>query len=213
MVKKILLTVLAIVVIAIIGLAVFFFFAMKGPDLAKYQYLKDPQITQKPNQKMLVVEAKGDPNTVGAKAFALLFRAYFKTVKGGKMQIPQARWPQDLGTSTDQWLGQYGLPLPESVNKLPEIKTDPEFKLYITEWEYGMVAEILHIGPYSKEAPTIERLKKHAHDNGYYITGLHEEEYLKGPGMFGPGDPKKYHTIIRYQVKKAVPKEETKKKK
>ncbi|MBU1354954.1 MAG: hypothetical protein KJ620_00090 [Candidatus Edwardsbacteria bacterium] len=214
MLKKILLSLLAVGIIAVIAIAIFFFFAMRGPDLAKYQYLKDPQISERPNQKMLVVETRGDPNIVGTKAFALLFKAYYKAVKGGKMQIPRARWPQDLGTSLDEWIGQYALPVPESTDKLPDIKIEPGFKITLAEWKYGMVAEILHIGPYSKEAPTIERLKKHAHDNGYYITGLHEEEYLKGPGMFGPGDPGKYQTIIRYRVEKTAVEDtkETKKK-
>ncbi len=214
MLKKILLSLLAVGIIAVIAIAIFIFFAMKGPDLSKYQYLKDPQISEKPNQKMLVVEARGDPNIVGAKAFALLVKVYFKTVKGGKMQIPRARWPQDLGTSLDEWVGQYALPVPETTEKLPEIKHEPGFKITLSGWEYGTVAEILHIGPYNKETPAIERLKKYAHDNGYYITGLHEEEYLKGPGMFGPGDSGKYQTIIRYRVEKTAIEDtkETKKK-
>jgi hypothetical protein len=204
MLKKVLLSLLAVGIIAVIALAIFIFFATKGPDLSQYQHLMDPQISQKLDQKMLVVEAKGDPNKMGAKAFALLFKAYFKTVKGGRMPIPRARWPQDLGTSLDQWVGQYALPVPEPTDNLPDIKADPGFKIFLAEWEYGTVAEILHVGPYTKEAPTIERLKKYAHDNGYYINGLHEEEYLKGPGMFGPGDPGKYQTIIRYRVEKTA---------
>ncbi|MDQ7797445.1 MAG: hypothetical protein RDU76_00695 [Candidatus Edwardsbacteria bacterium] len=212
MLKKVLLSLLAVGIIAVIALAIFIFFAMKGPDLSQYQHLMDPQISQKPSQKMLVVEAKGDPNIVGSKAFALLFKAYFKTVKGGRMQIPRARWPQDLGTGLDEWVGQYALPVPEPTDKLPDIRIEPGFKISLAEWEYGMVAEILHIGPYSKETPTVDKLKKYAHDNGYYITGLHEEEYLKGPGMFGPGDPGKYQTIIRYRVEKTAA-EETKEKK
>jgi hypothetical protein len=40
-------------------------------------------------------------------------------------------------------------------------------------------------------------------DSGYVIAGEHEEEYIKGPGMFSKGDPEKYLTIIRYRVKKA----------
>lgn len=202
MLKKILLTVLVVVIVGVIALAVFFMFSMRGPDLSQYQYLRDPQISDKPDQKMLVVEAKGDPNIVGTKAFALLFKAYYKTVKGGKMQIPRARWPQDLGTSTDEWVGLYALPVPETTDKLPDIKPEDGMKPYLDKWEYGSVAEILHIGPYSREIPTIDRLKKFIHDNGYYIVGLHEEEYLRGPGMFGPGDPEKYQTLIRYQVRK-----------
>jgi hypothetical protein len=203
MLKKILLSVLVVVIVGVIALAVFFMFSMRGPDLSKYQYLKDPQISDKPDQKMLVVEAKGDPNVVGSKAFALLFKAYYKTVKSSKMQIPRARWPQDLGTSLDEWVGLYALPVPEITERLPDLKVAEGLKMYLDKWEYGTVAEILYIGPYNQETPTIERLKKFIHDNGYYIVGLHEEEYLKGPGMFGPGDPAKYQTIIRYQVRKA----------
>ena len=54
----------------------------------------------------------------------------------------------------------------------------------------------------SKETPTIEKLKKFIDNNGYKIIGAHEEEYLRGPGMFFKGNPNKYWTIIRYRVEK-----------
>jgi hypothetical protein len=38
-------------------------------------------------------------------------------------------------------------------------------------------------------------------DKGYEMAGMHEEEYLVGPGM-GNAPPESYRTIIRYQVKK-----------
>jgi hypothetical protein len=200
MMKKIILSVLVAVIIGAIALALLLMLTMKGPDLSKYQYLKDPQISDLPDQKMLVVEARGDPNAVGNKAFSLLFKAYFKTVKGGKMQAPRVRWPEDLGSPKSEWTGLYALPVPETVAKLPDLKLEEGLKLYLDNWEYGTIAEILHIGPYAEETPTIERLKKFIEDNGYQIAGPHEEEYLKGPGMFGPGDPEKYQTIIRYRV-------------
>lgn len=62
------------------------------------------------------------------------------------------------------------------------------------------MAEILHIGPYSAEVPTTERLQSYIKEKGYRVIGVHEEEYLKGPGMFGKGNPEKYYTIIRYRV-------------
>ena len=49
--------------------------------------LREPRITTRKNEKMLVVEARGDPNVVGAKAFGLLFRLYYsikETPKGGR---------------------------------------------------------------------------------------------------------------------------------
>ena len=72
----------------------------------------------------------------------------------------------------------------------------------LTTWEYGDVAEMLHVGPYDREEPTIAKLKQFIKECGYEIVGEHEEEYLKGPGMFSKGNPDKYLTIIRYRVKK-----------
>jgi hypothetical protein len=46
----------------------------------------------------------------------------------------------------------------------------------------------------------MEKLKSFIAAKGYQFAGPHEEEYLRGPGMFGRGDPSKYSTIIRYRV-------------
>ena len=80
--------------------------------------------------------------------------------------------------------------------------------LKLETWEYGEVAEILHIGSYATENPTVEKLHQFITESGYEIVGPHEEEYLKGPGMFGKGNPDKYQTIIRYPVARVVPPEE-----
>jgi hypothetical protein len=64
-----------IVLLAVIG----YLFLTREPDLSQFEHLKEPQISTKENQKMLVVEAKGDPNIVGEKAFGLLFKFYYQT--------------------------------------------------------------------------------------------------------------------------------------
>lgn len=112
---------------------------------------------------------------------------------------PRARWSVAFDAKKEDWIGVYGLPVSDTVRELPAPKKDLQVKL--TTWEYGTVAEILHIGPYSQETPTIEELKSFIAANGYEITGDHEEEYLKGPGLW-PTDPHKYYTIIRYRVQK-----------
>lgn len=66
------------------------------------------------------------------------------------------------------------------------------------------MAEILHVGPYTAEAPTISRLKKFIVESGFEVIGEHEEEYLKGPGMFFKGNPEKYYTIIRYRIRRSA---------
>jgi hypothetical protein len=73
----------------------------------------------------------------------------------------------------------------------------------LTTWEYGEVAEILHVGPYDREEPTLQRLRKFVQAEGYAIVGEHEEEYVRGPTLTGPGDPEQYLTILRYRVAKS----------
>jgi len=179
-----------------------------GPDLSRYDILKDPRIGTMPRQKMIVVELKGDPNEVGGKAFGALFKTYYglKEQAGNLPRdvAPRARWPEPPGTPEGSWVGLYGLPVPESVTKLPD-EGGEGVKVRLEVWEYGDVAEILHTGPYGKEKLTIQRLRTFIEDQGYEIDGPHEEEYLKGPGMFFKGDPETYKTIIRYAVKKVNP--------
>ena len=165
-------------------------------DLSQYEKLKDPQIQKMPDkQKMLVVEKTGDPNVTAGEAFSLLFSTFFK-LRGVKMAPPRARWLNTFTDPRNEWIGLYALPLPDTVNSLPAggegVKID--------FWEYGEVAEILHVGAYSEETPTIEKLLAFIADQGYEVAGPHEEEYIRGPES-GP-DSSKYMTIIRYQVKK-----------
>ncbi|OGL47488.1 MAG: hypothetical protein A2161_11865 [Candidatus Schekmanbacteria bacterium RBG_13_48_7] len=198
--------IIAALVIAIILLALSYFM-MKGPDLSQFDYLKNPRITSMKNQKVIVVKSKGDPNEIGGKAFGLLFKTYFKikgTPKGPNQSAPRARWPVDFNTPKREWMGLYAMPVPDNVISLPEINAEPGLTVALTTWEYGEVAEILHVGPYSREQPTVEKLNKFINDQGYKIIGEHEEEYLKGPGMFFQGNPEKYYTIIRYRISKPV---------
>jgi len=156
------------------------------------------------------VVAAGDPNTAGKNAFGLLFKAYFKTrgaPKGPNQSPPRARWPEDLSIPKDQWVGRYAMVVPQGVTELPQVDAPEGVTVSLTTWEYGEVAEILHIGPYDKEQPTMEKLKAFVAEQGYETFGPHEEEYLKGPTMFSAGDPAKYCTILRYRVRKAAPEE------
>ena len=193
---------IAVVLVVVIGLPSYFF--LKGPDVSRYLYLQEPQISEKPDQPVLVIEAQGDPNVIGSKVFTLLFKTFYSLKDNQKSfsVAPRARWPIAFTLPPkDQWQGQYALPVSATAKFSDNFKVaDPELKVSLEVWKYGTVAEILHIGPYSAEMPTIERLKAFIKTKRYRITGEHEEEYVKGPSMFGPGDPKQYYTIIRYQV-------------
>jgi hypothetical protein len=172
--------------------------------IARYDHLREPKISTRKSQKVIVVEAVGDPNIVGGKAFGLLFQLYYSspdTPKGTMQGAPRARWPSSE-TDRTRWLGLYALPVPDTMTSLPDYRGQEGLKVSLVNWDYGEVAEILHLGPYDKEEPTMERLRSYVKSHGYSIVGGHEEEYIRGPGMSGPGDPEKYVTIIRYRLKK-----------
>ncbi|MCG8607607.1 GyrI-like domain-containing protein [bacterium] len=170
-----------------------------------FNQLKEPRISTKKNQKMVVVEATGDPNVVGKDAFGLVFQLYYamaETPKGPGQAAPRARWPVSLETPKSEWTGYYAIPVPESVTELPAYEAVPELKPSLKVWTYGEVAEILHLGPYDKEKPTLNRLNKFLQKEGYITVGGHEEEYIKGPTMSSPGNHEEYVTILRYRVKR-----------
>ena len=161
-----------------------------------------PEIIDMPAQKMAVVHGKGRPDEVIPKLMPALFGSVYtlkfqlkKQGKAYKVGPPRARWPDAHLLPMEQWTAIMGIPVPDDTTSLPQKEAETEVKL--ETWDYGTVAQILHIGPYSDEGPTVERLHKFIADNGYAPAGPHEEEYLTRP------DAKVIKTIIRYEVKKA----------
>ena len=61
----------------------------------------------------------------------------------------------------------------------------------------GLAAQILHVGPYRDEGPTIERLHAFIDERGCGLTGKHHEIYLGDPRRAAP---EKLRTILRQPV-------------
>ena len=174
-----------------------------GPKTARKPKPTDPKIVKLPKQKMAVVVSHGDPNVVMPKIMPALYGAVYKhkfaLKKAGKETFKVGalfgRWPDAHLVPKDQWTGIWGLPIPANTRTLPQ--PDPEVPVKIETWDYGSaVAEILHLGPYSAEGPTVQRLHAFIEASGYEIAGVHEEEYLTSPRA------KAQKTIIRYPIKK-----------
>lgn len=161
----------------------------------------EPQILEMPAQKMAVVQTKGDPNQVGASVFPALYGAVYGLKfalkkQGVEMKIapPRARWPNAHLAPKEEWTGIWGIPIPDSVTTLTPKILEPEVR--VEQWEYGTVAQILHLGPYNEETATVERLHQFVAESGYEVAGPHEEEYLTRPNVKAP------KTLIRYVVRK-----------
>ena len=62
----------------------------------------------------------------------------------------------------------------------------------------GPGRQIMHVGPYSEEAPTIERLHAFVEEQGYELHGRHHEIYLGDPRRTAP---ERLKTVIRHPVR------------
>lgn len=64
-------------------------------------------------------------------------------------------------------------------------------------WAEGRCAQVMHVGPYDAEAPTIARLHDAIEAAGLRVRGRHHEIYLGDPRRSAPG---KLKTLIRRPV-------------
>lgn len=61
----------------------------------------------------------------------------------------------------------------------------------------GDCVQVLHVGPYDKERPSLAKLESHAKGLGLRMAGPHHEIYLNDPRRVGPAKAK---TILRWPV-------------
>ena len=188
-------------------------FSLSLPQKKDFLYLQEPRIIEKQNVTALMADFDGDPNIVLKEVFGKVFKVYYglKNVPKGKGQsAPVARY-QDFDNLLNlvaednlkdiPWKGYVAIPVPESLQSIPDKAKQAPYPVRLEQLKYGLVAEIAHFGSYETEGPVIQKLKDYITEQGYAISGLHEEEYLKGPGLPFVS-PKDYITIIRYQIKK-----------
>ncbi|GEM_PF-364177 len=157
-----------------------------------------PAITVMKNQRVLVVTLTGDPGKVADKAMKILFGAFFRNATEAEKNapiIPRVRWSfSPLDARKRDWIGNYALPVSDA---FPDPK---DGQARVEEWRYGLVAEILHRGPYENESRSIDALKDYIAANGFTIAGDFEEEYLQGRGTLYEGKPEGYLTVLRYRI-------------
>ncbi len=67
-------------------------------------------------------------------------------------------------------------------------------KIRFEKYEEGKAAQIMHIGPFSEEGPTVEKIHNYIKENGMKLRGKHHETYLSD---FRRTAPEKLKTVIR----------------
>jgi hypothetical protein len=177
-----------------------------------------------PPMSFLMADGSGDPNTAQeykdalealyAVAYTLKFTIKKqKDIDYGVMPLEGLWWMDDMTQfglgNKDQWKWTAMIMQPDYVN--PELfaravedvrkKKDPRALtcIRLEEFGEGLSAQLLHIGPYSAEKPTIDRIHGFISDKGYMPSGKHHEIYLGDPRRSAP---EKLQTIVRQPVKK-----------
>lgn len=187
-----------------------------------YKATATPQLVHVPALHFLSVDGVGDPNT--SAAFADAVQALYSITYGAKFALKRTVgatpkvspletlwWAEDMSVFTaarkDEWHWTAMIRQPdvlthelissvviaaEEKNPRPVLR-----ELELRTFDEGAAAQLLHVGTYATEAPTIERLHAFIHDQGFVFDGRvhkHHEIYLSDPRRSAP---EKLRTIIR----------------
>ena len=185
---------------------------------------KDVALVEVPLMNFFMVDGAGDPNTSSdyreavEALFSLSYALKFMIKKGamaidyGVMPLEGLWWADDMADFTngnkDHWQWTAMMMQPEFIT--PDLVTEARAqtekkknlpalpKVRFETWHEGRVAQTLHIGPFSEEAPTIERVHRFIEESGLERAGKHHEIYLSD---IRRAAPEKWQTIIRQPVK------------
>jgi hypothetical protein len=69
--------------------------------------------------------------------------------------------------------------------------------LRLERWREGPSLQIMHLGPYSEEPATLDRMEAFAKEHGYEFWGRHHEIYIGDPTRTKPENLK---TVLRHPV-------------
>jgi hypothetical protein len=186
---------------------------------------KEVVVVDVPAFNFLMIDGMGDPNTsqdyknAVEALFAVSYALKFNVKKGklavdyGVMPLEGLWWADNMNSFAE---GNKDLWKWTSMVMQPEFVTEAMFKgavefvrkkknplalpmLRFESLHEGLSAQILHIGPYSTEKATVEKIHKFMEENGYIFNGKHHEIYLSDPRKSAP---EKMKTIVRQAIKK-----------
>lgn len=175
-----------------------------------------------PAMYYLMVDGTGNPNTSPeysdcvSALYSIAYTQKFKIkkVKGidyNLLALEGLWWMDDMNlfsvNNKDEWKWTMMISQPEiitgkeifeTIAELEKKKPNPALSRVRYElFNEGLSAQIMHIGPYSAEKPTVDQLHGSIAENGYRLRGKHHEMYLGDPRKTAP---EKLKTIIRQPV-------------
>ncbi len=184
---------------------------------------KEFSLVEVPEMKFIMIDGAGVPgNAAYANALSWLYplsyglKFHSKKVLGKDYVVPPLEglwWAKDMTAYTagrkEDWLWTLMIMQPDWITNeiFSEVlkgtiakKGTPPETLRFETYDEGLSVQIMHIGPYSEEGPTLERMHhKFIPENGLVWTGHHHEIYIGDPRKSAPETLK---TILRQPVRK-----------
>lgn len=184
---------------------------------------KKMDIVEVPPMNFLMIDGIGDPNISKSyqeaieALFSVSYTLKFMVKKGeleidyGVMPLESLWWVDDMkqfsveDKSDWKWTAMIMQPEVISADAVSEAVSQVSRKkklsalagLSFKSLTEGTAAQVLHLGPFSDEGPTIEKLHQFIEEQGFERSGLHHEIYLSD---FRRTVPEKLKTIIRQPV-------------
>lgn len=184
-----------------------------------YRATTTPQLVHVPALRFLGNDGHGDPNTSPAYAaavqalYSVSYAAKFAVKKAGGPEFKVSPleglwWAEDMSTfltrDKSEWDWTMMIRQPDAVTDeligrlTDEVATNKSMpvakELRLISFEEGTAAQVLHVGPYDAEGPTIARLHEFIDEHGFTLNGHHHEIYLGDPRRAAP---ERLRTIIR----------------
>jgi hypothetical protein len=180
-----------------------------------------PAIVDVPAMNALMVDGAGDPGALAfQEAVGTLYGVAYtlkftfkkdKAVDYPVMALEGLWWADDpavfASCKRDEWKWTLLIVLPDVVTKkdvaaaIASVKEKAKFprfpKIRLERFAEGKAAQIMHVGPYAAEGPTIERLHGFIEEQGFRLRGRHHEIYLGDPRRAAP---EKLRTILRQPI-------------
>ncbi len=180
-------------------------------------------VVEVPPLNFLMIDGRGDPNTspeyaeaieaLYAVAYALKFR-----IKRGRgvdyvvMPLEGLWWTDDPAhfdmDNREMWNWTAMIMQPEYVTEemyeevVAEVRKKKALgaldRMRLETHHEGLSVQVLHVGPYAAEGPTIARLHAYIREQGYRPSGKHHEIYLSDPRRTAP---ERLKTILRQPVR------------
>ena len=193
-----------------------------------YPSKTEVSMVEVPEMNFLMLDGTGDPNTTKEyqDAMEVLFPVSYKVKFMSKNEMSQDYvvmpleglwWVDNMENfsiedkSCWKWTVMISQPdfitktmIKNTINEVGEKKDLPALpKLRFEKFKEGLAAQIMHIGPYSEEGSTVEKLHSYIHEKGYQFEGSrpcekHHEIYISDMRRT---KPERLKTVIRQPFK------------